>query len=148
MRVKAGLCAAILLIVSASALVGCGGGSGAAAPPWEDGAYTGVSGEDDKGAYGEVRVTVEDGAIVSCEFVTWQKDGSVKGEDYGKVNGEISNQEFYDKAQLAVEAMSLYADKLVETQSLEQVDAISGATNSHGQFLEAVIDALEDAKSK
>ncbi|MDR2132058.1 MAG: FMN-binding protein [Clostridiales Family XIII bacterium] len=133
-------CLALSAVLALSA-AGCGGDGGVALP--EDGVYTGVSGEDDDGAYGEVRITVEDGAITDCTFVTWQKDGSVKDDAYGKVNGEISNQAFYDKAQLAVLAMSQYADALVEFQSPEKVDAISGATVSHGQFLEAVADALD-----
>jgi major membrane immunogen (membrane-anchored lipoprotein) len=128
-----------LLLTVLSLLSGCGG-SGAEA--LDDGVYSGVSSEDDDGAYGAVTITVEDGAITACEFVTWQKDGSVKDEAYGKVNGEISNQEFYDKAQLAVRAMQQYADTLVEVQSPDAVDAVTGATIAHGQFLEAVADAL------
>jgi major membrane immunogen (membrane-anchored lipoprotein) len=136
------LMGAALLAVVLLTVCGCGGSSPGAAE-LEDGVYTGVSGEDDDGAYGEVSVTVENGVITDCVFVTWQKDGSIKGEDYGKVNGEISNREFYDKAQLAVRAMERYADALVETQSVDGVDAVSGATISHGQFLEAVSDALK-----
>jgi major membrane immunogen (membrane-anchored lipoprotein) len=131
-----------LSLVAALSLCGCGGGAEAKPLP-ADGVYTGVSGEDDRGAYGEVTITVEDGAITACTFVTWQKDGSVKDAEYGKVNGEISNQDFYDKAQLAVRAMQEYADALVEAQSPEKVDAVSGATVAHGQFLEAVADALD-----
>ena len=134
----AGIALSIALV---SALCGCG--AAGTAIPEEDGLYTGVSGADDDGAYGEVSITVEDGAIADCVFVTWQKDGSVKDAEYGKVNGEIASQEFYDKAQLAVRAMGQYADALVETQSPEKVDAISGATIAHGQFLEAVADAFD-----
>jgi major membrane immunogen (membrane-anchored lipoprotein) len=133
-----------LLIAAVTVLGGCGSSSDAAA--LEDGVYTGVSSEDDDGAYGEVNITVEGGIITACDFVTWQKDGSVKDEEYGKVNGEISNRDFYDKAQLAVRAMRQYADELVETQSEESVDAVSGATIAHGQFLEAVADAFSGDK--
>jgi major membrane immunogen (membrane-anchored lipoprotein) len=145
--------AVVLLIAAASALGGCGSSDAGArgdgvtgADGKADGVYTGVSSEDDSGAYGEVSITVEDGVITACSFVTWQKDGSVKDEDYGKVNGEISNRDFYDKAQLAVRAMSEYADALVETQSPNSVDAVSGATIAHGQFLEAVADAFSGDK--
>jgi major membrane immunogen (membrane-anchored lipoprotein) len=129
-----------LSLAAALALFGCGG---AATKLPADGVYTGVSSEDDTGAYGEATITVEDGAITACSFVTWQKDGSVKDAEYGKVNGEISNQEYYDKAQLAVAAMQQYADALVELQSPDEVDAVTGATIAHGQFLEAVADALD-----
>jgi major membrane immunogen (membrane-anchored lipoprotein) len=129
-------------------LSGCGaaGGGSGAAGGYTDGVYTGVSSEDDMGAYGEVSITIEGGAVAACTFVTWQKDGTVKGEDYGKVNGEISNQDYYDKAQLAVRAMQQYADAFAALGDVNKVDAVSGATNSHGQFLEAVADALDKAK--
>jgi major membrane immunogen (membrane-anchored lipoprotein) len=113
---------------------------------YKDGTYIGKSGEDDRGAYGEVTITIKDGEIAACEFVTWQKDGTIKNENYGKINGEISNQDYYDKAQLAVGAMKQYALTLVEVQAAEDVDAVSGATNSYDQFYEAVSSALDEAK--
>ncbi|MFV0412880.1 MAG: FMN-binding protein [Oscillospiraceae bacterium] len=113
---------------------------------YQDGTYTGKSSEDDQGAYGEVTITIKGTEITSCEYVTWQKDGTIKDENYGKINGEISNQDYYDKAQLAVEAMAQYAQSLVEAQKLENVDAISGATIAFNQFSEAVNDALDSAK--
>jgi major membrane immunogen (membrane-anchored lipoprotein) len=126
--------AALLLL----ALTACG-----KPPVYSDGTYTGVSSEDEKGAYGEVTIRIEDGAVAACEYVTWQKDGSIKDEEYGKSSG---SQEYYDKAQLAVRAMQQYADALVEQQSLKKIDAVSGATNSYDQFREAVTDALDEAK--
>ncbi|MDR1160506.1 MAG: FMN-binding protein, partial [Syntrophomonadaceae bacterium] len=86
-------------------LFGCGSAS------YKDGVFTGKSSEDDSGAYGEVTLTIKSGEITDCEFVTWQKDGSIKDEEYGKVNGVIANQDYYDKAQLAVEAMAQYAEQ-------------------------------------
>jgi major membrane immunogen (membrane-anchored lipoprotein) len=144
MKRNTGICALLAAIVLASVLSGCGGSD--AAESYTDGVYTGVSSEDDMGAYGEVSIMIEGGAVAACTFVTWQKDGTVKGEDYGKVNGEISNQDYYDKAQLAVRAMKQYADAFAELGDVNEVDAVSGATNSHGQFLEAVADALDKAK--
>jgi len=110
-----------------------------------DGVYTAMSEADDTGAWGEVTLTVAGGKVAGVEFVTRQKDGTPKGEDYGKVNGEVSNQAFYDKAQVAVRAMKRYAARLAETGRLEDVDAVSGATISHGQFLEAAGRALDAA---
>jgi major membrane immunogen (membrane-anchored lipoprotein) len=119
---------------------GCGGGA------YRDGVYTGKSGEDDTGAWGEVAVTISAGKVSGCEFVTRQKDGTIKDEHYGKINGEISNQVYYDKAQLAVEAMKKYAADYLKAGSLKEVEAVSGATIAHDQFLEAVENALETAK--
>jgi major membrane immunogen (membrane-anchored lipoprotein) len=121
-------------------LAGCG------APGYRDGTYTGRSGPDDSGAYGEVTLTISGEKITDCRFVTWQKDGSIKDENYGKINGEISNQSFYDKAQLAVRAMEQYARDLSQSGSLKDVQAVSGATIAYDQFMEAVEEALETAK--
>ncbi|MDR1589677.1 MAG: FMN-binding protein [Oscillospiraceae bacterium] len=132
---------AVLAAAVALALTGCGGKT----PAYKDGEYTGVSQTDDDGTYGEATITVEGGKISRCEFVTWQKDGTIKDAEYGKVNGEVSNQEFYDKAQLAVRAMAQYADQLVEVQKPSDVDAVSGATVSYGQFRDAVNNALKSA---
>jgi major membrane immunogen (membrane-anchored lipoprotein) len=119
--------------------------AGCSKPVLKDGVYSGRSEADDTGAYGKVQLTIAEGKITDCRFVTWQKDGTIKDADYGKVNGEISNQAFYDKAQLAVRAMETYAQQYVRTQNLKAVDAISSATNSYNQFLEAVEEALEQA---
>jgi Major membrane immunogen, membrane-anchored lipoprotein len=135
---------ALALIFVSALLSGCGGGSGEAA--YKDGTYTGYSSEDDRGAYGEAAITIEGGKITDCRYVTWQQDGTIKDENYGKVNGEISNQDYYDKAQLAVSAMAQYARELVEVQKPEDVDAVSGATVAYDQFNEAVSDALNKAK--
>ena len=120
------------------------GGCGKAA--YKDGTYTGRSGEDDTGAWGEVTLGVTGGKISACEFLTRQKDGTIKDENYGKVSGEISNRDFYDKAQLAVAAMKTYAASYLKTGNIKDVEAISGATIAYNQFLEAVENALEKAK--
>ncbi|MDR1058854.1 MAG: FMN-binding protein, partial [Treponema sp.] len=63
----------------------------------------------------------------------------------GKVNGEISNQDFYNKAQLAIRAMEQYVKSYRETGDLGKVEAVSGATIAFDQFNEAVEQALEKA---
>jgi major membrane immunogen (membrane-anchored lipoprotein) len=113
---------------------------------FKDGIYSGRSGEDDTGAWGEVTITIAEERIADCRFITRQKDGTIKDENYGKVNGEISNQDFYNKAQLAVRAMEQYARAYRETGDLRKVEAVSGATIAFNQFNEAVEVALEKAK--
>ncbi|MDR1910006.1 MAG: FMN-binding protein [Spirochaetaceae bacterium] len=127
-------------LIAALAFTGCAGKT------YRDGTWTGRSGEDDTGAWGEVTLTIAGGKVASCDFVTWQKDGSPKDGEYGKINGEISNQVFYDKAQLAVRAMEQYARQYRETGDLKKIDAVSGATIAYNQFLEAVELALEQAR--
>jgi major membrane immunogen (membrane-anchored lipoprotein) len=130
----------ILGLVCFFALMSCG------KTEYRDGVYTGTSRPDESGAYGSIRITVSGGKISDCDFITIQKDGSIKDEDYGKINGEISNVDFYNKAQLAVRAMEQYALDFVEKQDLNKIDAVSGATIAHDQFIEAADKALETAK--
>ena len=51
----------------------------------------------------------------------------------------------YKKAQTAVKAIKLYPAQLVETQDLNKVDAISGASISYSQFVEIATIALNEA---
>jgi major membrane immunogen (membrane-anchored lipoprotein) len=139
--------------VAVSLITGCGSGpakehSRQANYPqnYKDGTYTAQSGPDERGSVGEITLTVQGGKIVKADYKGIQKDGKVKDADYGKTNGKIENQEFYKKAQHAVKAAATYAPKLVETQSVDKVDAVSGATVSYKQFVEAEQKALEQAK--
>ena len=120
--------------------------AGCAEAKLKDGVFSGKSSADDRGAWGEVTLTVTEGRVSGCVFITRQKDGTVKAEDYGKVNGEISNADYYEKAQLAVRAMERYAAQYAESGKLSSVDAISGATIAYDQFVEAAEQALEKAK--
>ena len=132
--------AGLLLCVVCLVMAACG------KAPLKDGVYEGASGADDTGAWGEVSVTVREGRVAACVFITRQKDGTVKAEDYGKINGEISNADYYEKAQLAVRAMERYAKQFTETGNLNKVDAVSGATIAHNQFVEAAEAALKKAR--
>jgi major membrane immunogen (membrane-anchored lipoprotein) len=138
---KKNFCLAVLAAAlgAATLMAGC------AKRSYKDGVYAAASSADDSGAWGEVTVTITDGKVADCLFVTRQKDGTIKGEDYGKVNGVVSNQDFYNKAQLAVRAMDQYARAFRETGNMAKVDVVSGATIAFNQFNEAVTAALEQA---
>ena len=111
----------------------------------KDGTYTAESKPDDKGGIGRITITVADHKITAAEFVGIDKAGNVKAEEYGKTNGKVENPVFYKKAQLAVKANAKYAEELLQAQELAKVDAISGATVSYGQFMEAAKKALGEA---
>jgi major membrane immunogen (membrane-anchored lipoprotein) len=139
----------VMCIFVAMIFAACGSSGGdAESASYTDGVYTAVSSPDDKEAYGEVTITIEGGEIADCSYVTYQKDGTIKAEDYGKVNGQIENQDFYDKAQLAVVTMQKYADELILKKNPKDVDAISGATIAYNQFRESVEKALSEAKGE
>ncbi len=129
-------------------LAGCGGGS----VSYADGTYEGKSsvfenddGTDDGNGYGVVTITIENGKIADCTYKTYEVDGSLKDEDYGKEDGRIANKDYYNKAQKANAACAEYAAQLVQNGQLKGIDAISGATINYNEFIEAVEDALSQA---
>jgi len=132
-----------LFLVLIFTVSGCKTSSNAAD---KNGTYYAISSKDDKGAFADVSIIIKDNKINDCIFITRQKDGGVKDADYGKINGEISNRDFYDKAQLAVRAMDFYAKQFIEKQNLNEIDAVSGATIAYEQFIEAAKEALKQAK--
>lgn len=142
---------AVLLTLTAATVLFCGCSQQVS---YKDGTYEGKSsvyetgdGEEDAGSgYGVVKLTIKDNKITACEFNTYEEDGTLKDDDYGKKDGEIANQDFYNKAQKAQKACAEYAKALVEKNAPEQVDVISGATVNNTEFLEAVYDALDKAR--
>lgn len=147
---KKSIClAALCMIMTAFILAGCGSGN----ETYKDGTYTGKSsvyenedGSDDGNGYGVVTITIEGGIISDCTYKTYETDGTLKDEDYGKEDGRIANKDYYNKAQKANAACAEYANMLVANGRLDGIDAISGATINYNEFEEAVIDALKDAK--
>ncbi len=107
--------------------------------------YENNDGTDDGNGYGVAVVTVKDGRIVDCTFMTYELDGSEKDENYGMEDGRIANRDYYNKAQKANAARDEYAADLTANGSLDGIDAISGATINYNQFREAVEAALEMA---
>lgn len=114
---------------------------------YETGTFQGRS-SDDRSGYGIVTIKIEENQIVDCQYDMCLRDGAIKNEDYGKVNGEMRNRPYYEKAQFALRAGAAYAKQLLEVQKPSKVDAVSGATIAYNQFLEALDEALEKAKRK
>ncbi len=142
--------AIMLLAAIGVGTVGCGGKN----VSYQDGAYEGKSavyeGDDETGAgngYGVVELVIADGAITDCTFMTYDEDGTEKGEDYGKEDGRVANKDYYNKAQKANAAREEYASMLVENGQLDGIDAISGATINYNEFVEAVENALAEAEA-
>lgn len=115
--------------------------------PLRDGQYSAASNADDQGAIGTIDITVEGGKIVEASFTTARSDGTLKDENYGKTrNGEVSNQDYYNRAQWAVESYTKYSEQLVEVQDPTEVDTISGASVAYSQFLQAALRAVYQAQ--
>jgi major membrane immunogen (membrane-anchored lipoprotein) len=113
---------------------------------YADGTYSGRSHPDDDGGYAEVSLTIAGNDVTAATFVLRQADGTAKDADYGKTNGEVISPETYRRAQTGIAAAPEYAAALVEADSLDDVHAITGASLSHQQFVDAVKDALRSAR--
>lgn len=111
-----------------------------------DGTWTGKSDHDDTGGYGVVRLTIHGNDVTAATFTLYQADGTRKGVDYGKVNGQITDQDEYDRAQAGIAAAPKYAAELVSTDDLSKVDTITGASITYRTFEQAVTNALDQAR--
>ena len=141
----------LAVVLTAGMLSGCGGKK----VSYKDGTYDAQSsvfenddGTDDGNGYGVVSLTITDGKISDCSFLTYEKDGTLKDEEYGKEDGRIANKDYYNKAQKANAACAEYASMLVQNGQLDGIDSISGATINYREFKEAVEAALKEAEEK
>ncbi|MDO5714408.1 MAG: FMN-binding protein [Tissierellia bacterium] len=133
----------VVVLVMIMILSGCGQ-KPSEPVEYKDGNYTGESAPDEWGGKLVAHLTVEGGKIIECTIENLDNNGVEKGEDYGKVDGKITNPGLYQIAQNAVEVTKDYPKELLETQDIKLVDVISGATVSHKAFQEAVQDALSE----
>ena len=113
---------------------------------YKDGVYKSFANiKDDWGGTAEVEIKIEEGKIVECTFLSYEKNGNLKGPEYGKVDGVIKNMGLYKIAQASVLRAAEYGQKLIETQNIDDVDVIAGASISYKLFKDAVENALQGA---
>ena len=113
---------------------------------YKDGVYKSFANiKDDWGGTAEVEIKIEEGKIVECTFLSYEKNGNLKGSEYGKVDGVIKNVGLYKIAQASILRAAEYGQKLIETQNIDDVDIIAGASISYKLFKDAVENALQDA---
>ena len=108
----------------------------------KDGIYTVESSLDPQFGKSVLTLTIRDKKITAADFAGFDVSGKPKDDNYGEFAATVAD---YQKAQAAVDAMKIYPAQLVETQDLNAVDAISGATVSYKQFVETVTRAVEEA---
>lgn len=129
---------AFMLIFSAFAMTGCSSTS----YELKDGYYTA---EDKNGSHGWfefVTIYVNDGQIVSVEYNAKNSSGFIKSWDMSymrvmnAVNGTYPNE--YTRT---------YGGQLFDSQSADDIDAITGATHSYNTFKELAKAVMEKAKA-
>ena len=141
----------LTVLVSFSCLYSCSKNeetSSNASIVYKDGKYSATSSiKDDWGGNAKLEMEVKDGKIISCKFTSYDDAGKLKDADYGKQDGEIKNLGLYKIAQNAVAQSAKYADLLVQTQDLNAIDALAGATVSFALFKDVALQIMQEAQA-
>jgi major membrane immunogen (membrane-anchored lipoprotein) len=99
----------------------------------EDGVYVGNSGEDDRGNFGEIRITIADEKITEVEFTEYSGENNPKSAENGYEYEE------------ALEAIEELPKQLIETQDVDKIDDYTGATGTTEKFRTAAKNALSSS---
>ena len=132
-KIKIMLLSAVILSLC---LAGCGSEKG-----MKNGYYTAEMKEYDYGWKEYVCIFVKNDKIVSIEFNAKNPSGFIKAwdnaymENMKPVSGTYPN-----------EYTRLYGSRLLESQDIEAVDAVTGATSSGEHFFKLVNAAMEQAR--
>lgn len=107
-----------------------------------DGDYVVVRQRDERGWAPELHMTVSDGNISSVDYREMNAEGVNKQEDQEYLeNWSAAND--IDPAALILQM----ENQLVETQSISEVDIVTGATGSWKNFVQLAANALGKAKT-
>lgn len=120
------------------AMTACGKGD----QSYKDGQYEGtyVSDSEHPSTF-DVKITIKDQRITEVTATEKDENGKIKDQDYGKGLSDMN----YKLCQQSVEGFKKYPGMLIEKQKIDEVDAVTGATQSLKGFKEAVKDALSKA---
>ncbi|HPT82660.1 MAG TPA: DUF2292 domain-containing protein [Limnochordia bacterium] len=103
-----------------------------AGPDWKDGTYVARSEPDERGWFGEIEIVIKDGKITQVNYEELNQEGKRKGADYPYPQGPESHDD--------------YEQRLISAQDPDEVEAISGATQTRDRFVEAAKAALRKAE--
>lgn len=123
-------------VILSLCLAGCGSEKG-----MKNGYYTAEMKEYDYGWKEYVCIFVKNDKIVSIEFNAKDPSGFIKAWD----NAYMENMKLVSGT-YPNEYTRLYGSRLLESQDIEAVDAVSGATSSGEHFYKLVNAAMEQAR--
>lgn len=124
------------LMLTASLLAACGTGTGL-----QDGYYTAQAAEFSHGWKEYITILVKGGSIVCVEYNAENASGFIKSWDNAYMQNMLHSNGTYPN-----EYTRYYAGQLLEGQGEGSIDAISGATSSHGTFLLLSQAVLEQSR--
>lgn len=125
----------LILTLVMSLSVGCA--KKPAEAKFTDGDFTAESDIDENGWKGVIEISVKDGVITTVNYDEVNEEGGLKSEDteYSELMKSISNIS-------PAEAYEVLEASLVDTQDVDKVEAVSGATGSAELFKELAKKAL------
>lgn len=124
------------LLLMASMLTACGGGT-----ELQDGYYTAQASEFSHGWKEYITILVKGGEIISVEYNAENASGFIKSWDNAYMQTMLHANGTYPN-----EYTRYYANQLLEGQGEGTIDAITGATSSHGSFQILAQAVLEQAR--
>lgn len=133
-KIKTGV--VLLLLILVTMLAGCGSSG-----DLKDGYYTAEMAEFSNGWKEYLVIQVCHGNIVSAEFNAKNASGFIKAWDNSYMKLMIALQGTYPNKYTRE-----YVQQLLEGQSDVQVDAVTGASTSGGNFVKLVAAVLEQAQ--
>lgn len=124
------------LLLTASLLTACGSQAGL-----QDGYYTAQVSEFSHGWKEYITILVKDGSIISVEYNAENASGFIKSWDNAYMQTMLHTNGTYPN-----EYTRYYAGQLLEGQGEGAIDAITGASSSHGTFQLLAEAVLEQAR--
>jgi major membrane immunogen (membrane-anchored lipoprotein) len=116
---------------------------------YADGIYSGQSRflYTDEPYWGNVRCTIENGNLTSIVFFI--RDSALHEQFDGSYEKHFQGNDLYiQQCKNDWNGVQTYPGKLLETQDIDKLDAVSGATWSYNIFKASVKDALDKARNK
>ena len=127
---------ALAVLALALLLTACGGGKSL-----QDGYYTAQAAEFNHGWKEYITIMVKGGSIVSVEYNAENASGFIKSWDNAYMQTMLHSNGTYPN-----EYTRYYANQLLEGQGEGSIDALSGASSSHGSFQLLAKAVLEQAR--
>ena len=124
------------LLLMLSLLTACGGQS-----KLQDGYYTAQAAEFNFGWKEYITILVKGGTIISVEYNAENPSGFIKSWDNAYMQTMLHTNGTYPN-----EYTRYYASQLLEGQGEGSIDAITGASSSHGTFQMLAQAVLEQAR--
>ena len=125
-----------LLLMAAPLLTACGSQTAL-----QDGYYTAQASEFSHGWKEYITILVKGGSIVSVEYNAENASGFIKSWDNAYMQNMLHSNGTYPN-----EYTRYYAGQLLDGQGQGEIDAISGASSSHGTFQMLSQAVLEQAR--